>query len=359
MKLLDRYLLGQFAKNLLLILCSLISIYLLVDFFERIDNFLEAQKGFGVAVQYFLLKIPQIYDQMMPICILLAGIITMGVLNYHHEFVALKAGGISVSRIVTPLLVGATLITLLNVGVGQWLLPPTVSATNRIYYEGVQNKVPSGINRNGRIYYHGRQGIYSFRRPNPRKNHFLDFSYVTWDSTYQTAMLLSAKSADWQDGQWTFTEGQLKKRRENGEYAITLFKDLRHDLPETPEIFFVPEYKVNEYSLSQLYGQAREAQRHGDDSGWIDLHRRISFICLGLPLLLLGIPVLLAVQQRRGRDLALAIPVSCGIAFAAWGWWSMAQSLAKTGSISPALLSWSIHLAAASVGLFFIRRQDR
>jgi len=44
MKLLDRYLMAQFAKNLALVICSLIAIYLLVDFFERMDNFLEAKK---------------------------------------------------------------------------------------------------------------------------------------------------------------------------------------------------------------------------------------------------------------------------------------------------------------------------
>ncbi len=359
MKLLDRYLLGQFIRNLLLVLSSLISIYLLVDFFERIDNFMEAHKGFGLLAEYFFFKIPMIYDQMMPVCILLAGIITLGLLSRHHEFVALKAAGISSARIIAPLLGGAALVTLLGVAVNQWLLPPTIAATNRIYFQEVQNRIPTGIDRNGRIYYHGRQGIYSFRRPNPTKNHFVNFSYLAWDDDYRLRLLLTAATADWQPGQWSFADGQIKQPKKGGDYAIELFKEKRLPLPETPEDFFVPDYKIEEYSLSGLYQRALAAAAEGDPTGWVDLHRRLSFIFLGLPLLLLGIPVLLAVQRQRGRDLALAIPMSCGIAFAAWGWWSMAQSLAKAVTLNPVLLSWSIHLLAGGLGLFFIRRQDR
>ena len=77
MTLLDRYLLKQFIKNFLLVLISLVSIYLLIDFFEKIDNFSDAGKPTSLAIKYLLLKIPIIYDQLLPVCILLAGIITL------------------------------------------------------------------------------------------------------------------------------------------------------------------------------------------------------------------------------------------------------------------------------------------
>ena len=47
MILLDRYLFKQFSRNLLLVLAGLVTIYLLIDFFERIDDFIEARKSFG------------------------------------------------------------------------------------------------------------------------------------------------------------------------------------------------------------------------------------------------------------------------------------------------------------------------
>ena len=40
MILLDRYIFMQFFKNIMLVLAALVTIYLLIDFFERIDNFI-------------------------------------------------------------------------------------------------------------------------------------------------------------------------------------------------------------------------------------------------------------------------------------------------------------------------------
>ena len=50
MSLLDRYLLGQFWRNLLLVATALAAIYMLIDFFERVDNFLEAGKSIGLTI---------------------------------------------------------------------------------------------------------------------------------------------------------------------------------------------------------------------------------------------------------------------------------------------------------------------
>ena len=58
MILLDRYLFKQFTKIMMLVLTALVAIYLLIDFFERIDDFIQAQKSFSLAIKYFLLKIP-------------------------------------------------------------------------------------------------------------------------------------------------------------------------------------------------------------------------------------------------------------------------------------------------------------
>lgn len=359
MKLLDRYLLGQFFRYLLLILCSLIAVYLLIDFFERMDNFMEAGKPFNLAGKYFLCKIPKIYDLMVPVCLLLAGVTTLGMLNRNHEFVALKAAGISVSRIVTPLLMGAIMVTGLNIVINQWLLPPTSTAANRIFYEEVLNRIPTGIVRNGRIYHHGPDGVYSFKRPNPKRNHYLNFSYAAWGDDYQVKMLLNAKTAVWKDGRWIFRNGQIKQLTADNKFSIELFKRTELPLRETPDTFFVPTYKSDEYSISELYLRAVEQEEYGERSGWMDFHKRISFIFLGLPLLMIGIPVLLAVQERRGRDLALAIPISCGLAFGAWGWWSMAQSVAKNVTIPSSILLWSIHIIAGGIGFYFIKRQDR
>ncbi len=358
MKLLDRYLMAQFAKNLVLVLCSLIAIYLLVDFFERVDNFLEAKKSIGLAVKYLLLKLPFMYVQLIPVCILLAGVITLGLLNQHFEFMALQASGISVIRIIRPLLVAAALFTLLTVAVGQWVLPATTAATNRIWYEEVNRQIPKGIIRDGRTYFRGNEGIFSFVRPHPGKNEFLNFSFAAYDAEHGLTTLLTAESATWEGGVWLLKNGQEKQRTDNGSFSVTIFKDLAPAFAEQPDEFFVPPYKIEEISYSKLLRQAVDTKVSNHES-LMEFHHRSSYAFLGIPLLLLGIPVLLAVHKHKGRDLALAIPVSSGMAFAAWGAWSASQSLAKAATLPPGIASWSIHLLTIALGCFLLKRYNQ
>lgn len=359
MKLLDRYLMAQFAKNLLLVLCGLVAIYLLVDFFERVDNFLAAGKSVGFTLKYLLFKTPAIAEQLIPACILLAGIITLGVLNRHFEFMALMAGGVSVFRIIRPLLVAAGLVTLLGVAVGQWLIPPTTAETNRIWHEEVNEQIPRGVIRDGRTYFRGTDGIFSFSRPNPAKAEFRNFNFARYNETEGLTMLLTAQRASWQKGTWRFRDGQIKEFSSTGQLSVRNFATLSHDFPEKPEDFFMPPYKIKELSYSRLFREASADDDGAASEARLEFHQRFSYIFLGLPLLLVGIPVLLSVHKNRGRDLALAIPLSCGMAFVAWGAWSAGQSLARTTTLPPGLASWAIHVLAAGLGLFLIHRHNR
>ncbi|MBU0730590.1 MAG: LptF/LptG family permease [Proteobacteria bacterium] len=343
---------------LFLVLCSLVTIYLLVDLFERIDDFLAAKKPISLVIKYLFLKIPLMFDQLIPVCILLAGVITLGLLNRNNEFLALNAGGICVSRIVRPLIFSSLLFTLITMAMGQWVLPSTLTATNKIWYEDIRDIAPKGIYHDGYGYYKGLDGIYSFTRINPKSSKFRDFAYCMFDRNYRLSLLINAETAEWKDGTWFFENGLTKKQTATDDYTITSFEQLSLDLPESPEDFFLPDYKKGEMSLTQLYEKAQLNALHDDQLAWSDFHQRLSYIFLGFPLIFLGIPVLLAFQQKKGRDLALAIPASCGLAFAAWGWWSAAQSLVKATYLSPMIASWSLHIIACILGLVMIKRKD-
>jgi len=359
MKLLDRYLFIQFCKHLLLVLASLVSIYLLVNFFERLDNFLEAGKSAGLLARFLLLKIPLMCEQLLPVGLLLAGIITLGLLNHHHELLALTAAGIPVTRITRPLLGGAVVVTLLFLASSQWLLPPTAATTNRIWFEEVKQEIPRGIERNGKTFFRGEAGIYAFSRPDPHLNSFRAFSYTAWNEKFEAMLVLFAQQAEfWPDG-WSFTSGQIKRRKPTGGYEVKNFEHLTMPLPEEPANFFRPENRQGELSLSQLYHNAMSGQGRAGREAWLTFHQRLSYLLLGLPLLLLGLPMLLLAHRKLGHDLTLAIPISSGLAFAAWGWWSASQALAAGTQASPALIAWSMHILASGLGAILIRQQNR
>ena len=359
MLLLNRYILTQFIRIFSTVAAGFAAIYILIDFFEKIDKFMEAGKPLSLVFQFFLLSIPFIIDQLGPVLILLSGVITIGLLNHHHELTALKAGGIPLRAIIKPVLTGGMLCTLLFLIMAQWVLPATISSTNTIWYENVKGMVPLGIFRNGRYYYKGHEGFYSFARPNPRQSVFLNFSYSSWTEPYGLNTLISAESAEWKDQQWVLHNGQTQVRTEGNSYQTTLFTEKKISLTETPADFFVPEYEASELSITALY-QRIHTQRMQEDKvkAWADFYSRISYTLLGLPLLLLGLPVLLISYQKWGRDLSIAIPASCGLAFVAWGLWGALQSLARADYINPLLAAVIVHLLFGGAGLFLLHKQN-
>jgi len=358
--LLDRYLVSQFLRNIFLVLAAFTVIYLLVDFFERIDNFYEAGKSTSLAFQYFALRIPEIVEQLMPICILLAGILTLGLLSHQNELIALQAGGIGVHRIMMPILGAGFCAALAVMAAGQWLMPVTVAAANRIWFEDVQQRVPKGIYRYPRFYYKGQEGFYTYKTYDPHEKRFENFSYSAWDENHLLVFSIYANIALWQkDGGWSFDEGQLKEKQAGGDFAVSTFARTTYALPDTPEQLFIPEYREGELSLVGLYKEAQKKKQHGDLSTLQKFHYRLSYIFLGLPLLLAGLPIVLIVHRRWGRDLSLAIPASCVLAFLAWFSWGTLQSFAGAAYLHPIFAAWVVHFLVGGMGIFTIRQQAK
>lgn len=360
MILLHRYILKQFFIYIIMVAAALVAIYQLIDFFEKIDNFNDHGIAIHIALKFFFLNTPFILDLFEPILILLAGIITLGILNNSNELRALKACGIPQMRILKPIIAGAVLVSVLFLILAQWLLPKTISATNAIWYEKVQGKVPLGIYREGRYYYQGKEGFYSFEWPETKTFSFHNFSYSRWNREFHLQFMLSADNCEWSEKGWIFHNGQIQTRQENGSYAYKIFSDFTMNLPEKPEQFFVPEYRSAELSLTGLYHDAHiQKSTEETTTAWANFFGRLSYILLGLPLLFLGLPVLLLSFQKWGRDLAIAIPASCILAFIAWGIWGALQSLAKAGYFPPLLAASVVHVIFSATGIFLLYLQDR
>lgn len=360
MILLSRYLLAQFTLNFLTVSTAFVAIYLLVDFFEKIDKFTSHGGTMAMALKFFFLNIPFILDQLGPVLILLSGVITLGILNHNNELRALKAGGTPLKTIVRPIVVGSLLLTLIFLAAAQWLLPTTIATTNKIWYEQLQGKVPLGIYRSGRYFYKGKEGFYSFQWPEKKELSFSNFSYSRWNKEYTLDLMLSAEQADWLDGEWHFHDGQTQSRQKDSTFIYSTFADKKMTLPESPEAFFIPEYKSAEMSVTDLFRDANSKTTAEETIiSLANFFSRISYIFLGVPLLLLGLPILMISYQKWGRDLAIAIPASCMLAFVAWGFWGALQSFARAGYIPPYISAAVIHLIFAAAGIFLLYQQDK
>jgi len=144
MSLLHRYVLRRFIYCYLLSATGLIGIFLVVDFFERIDEFIRRDVPYSDLVFYFIYKIPGIAFYMAPQAVLLATVITLAVLARDNEIIAMKAGGIGIVGITLPILGAALVVALLVLASNEYLAPIATKKMNYIFKVKVQGNPAYG-----------------------------------------------------------------------------------------------------------------------------------------------------------------------------------------------------------------------
>lgn len=117
MGIISRYIALTWLRLLLLCQGSFLAIYLVLDMMERIPRFLRYGGALGDILGFFLWKVPEMVSQTASFSVLMATLLTLGLLSRNSEIVAMRACGLSLGRISLPMLLlgaAASLLLLVN-----------------------------------------------------------------------------------------------------------------------------------------------------------------------------------------------------------------------------------------------------
>jgi lipopolysaccharide export system permease protein len=144
MKILHRYFLRLLVSNLLVATTTFILLFVLFDFFDRIDNILKEDVSASLIAEYFLLKIPQMITWVLPIGMLVATLLTIGMLSKNSEFTAMRASGAPVHWLVLPVIWVSLGLSLFSLIFGETVVPYTERRSREIYVEVTANETFGG-----------------------------------------------------------------------------------------------------------------------------------------------------------------------------------------------------------------------
>src|SRR6266508_3908694 len=94
--------LRELVKAFGMCLSGLMTVYLVVDFFEKIRRFIRYDVELATLAEYFALRMPAIFFQIAPLAVLMATLLTLGVFSRNREITAMRSCGISLPRIAAP-----------------------------------------------------------------------------------------------------------------------------------------------------------------------------------------------------------------------------------------------------------------
>ncbi|MDX1660796.1 MAG: LptF/LptG family permease [Gemmatimonadota bacterium] len=155
---LDRYVLWQFLKTLVLAQISLTIITTLVHLMDHINVYLDRNAAWGDVATYYLMQLPYTNLLTLPMSMLIATVLTMGELGRHGELTAMKASGISLYRTAAPLFAFGLVTSVGVLLVGETVVPEINQRSNVVYDQEILGRQVEYENYRGSFVYQNTDG---------------------------------------------------------------------------------------------------------------------------------------------------------------------------------------------------------
>ena len=359
MKIISRYVLFEFIKLVLLSIITLITLFVVINFFETIDEFIINHVPPSVCFRLYLFMLPQIFFLMAPNSILLATIVCISTLSRNHELTAMRAGGISLLSITTPILLVSLFITLIAIVSNEFITPFTNRKANYIQNIEIRKGKPRSIIQKNKIWYHSKNStIWNIEYLNPRTKTFKGVHIFFYESGNSLSLRLDASTAIYDGKYWIFEEAYIRNFNDLNSPESSYFKRAKYQFSEKPEDFFRIERKQNEMSLRHIHQYRQKLRNEGLDPTRydVDFHYKISypFICLIMPLI--GIPF--SLRPSRAGGMVFSCGLSIVVGFAYYYLFSMTISIGHGAALPPWLSAWGLNIIALAFGFHMLLTID-
>jgi lipopolysaccharide export system permease protein len=354
MKVLTKYITKEFIK--LQIFCQIIFIflYLVIDFVQKIDNFMNADvTKAGIIISYFLFEIPHIMIQMLPVATLISAIILFCLMKKHREIMAIKACGLSIIKLSQTLLIISLFISIFAFIVSESVVPYASSKSNEIWDIDVQKQDPTSFYGNDQIWYKSSDAIYWIKYFDSAKNIMEGPTLNFFDKNFRLNKRIEAKRGAWKDGKWILENGIVQEIKEDGSFSVKKFDSMPIVIPETPDTFRKRVKKPEEMTYSQLKAYSETVKNEGyNNTGYlVDMNVKIAFPFVSLVLTLLGIPI--ALKLNIG-GIPLAVAAGIGLSFFYYLILIVSSSLGHSGVFPPFLAAWTANLLFIFIGIYLM-----
>lgn len=360
MRIVDRYLLRGFVGPFLFCLSLFCVLFVIVDSFNNIDEFLRYHVSVKLILTYYAYLLPTLLVQIVPIAALVSILFILGDLNKHNELIAMRASGLSALHILAPFIFFSVVISFTVLLINEAVVPDA-AITSKAIYEGLIQKGKYSLNERAikNVTLLGRDHrLYYAREFEVTKQVLYDVSLIQDNAEREIESKITASRATYADGAWTFEDAiQFELDAEGdviGEPHIA--KKLVMRLDERPEDFIKQASQVEYMNTRQLRVMIKKLKGSGENllrGLKVDLHTKIAFPFITLIVMLIGAP--LAMRTGRGNAM-VGIGTSVCVVIAYYGMHSICVALGKGGQLPPVLSAWFANLAFTAIGVYLIRR---
>jgi LPS export ABC transporter permease LptG/LPS export ABC transporter permease LptF len=363
-RILDKYVVREFFSIFLLVLAGFIVLILVFTVFDLLKDILSHDIGWLIVGEYLINLIPYMLYTVAPLAVLIAVLVTFGVLNRNSEIIAMKASGISLYRLMIPILSIAAILSLSLFLFDQYYLPQA-NRKQEALRNIIKGKPPQTVLHPEQNWIFGQQHpgepdrIFYYQFFDPERKEFANLSIFEFNpSTFALSRRIFAARAVWDPAtdSWSFLNGWQRdidgaNVSEYREFLKTSFAEIH----ESPGYFQKESKKAQEMNFGQLNRYIGDLSQSGFDTMRlrVELWHKLAYPLMAVVMAALAIPFALSMGRRgslTGIAMAIAVTLAYFIVDGLFG------ALGDVNYLPAALAAWSSDLLFGLVGGYLLLR---
>src|SRR5271156_4160754 len=363
--LLDDYVMREYATNFAIVLSSFSTLFLIFTFFELIGPIFKNRTPLITVGEYLINLIPFILYNVTPLCALVAVLVTFGAFNRTSDLPAMKSSGISLYRIIAPVLF-VTLLISAGLFIFDEFYLPAANRRQEALLSIIKDKPAQTFSRPDRQWISGQTNnageparIFYYQYFNAEKDTFANLTVFEFDpATFTLQRRIFAASAQWDPhvNNWVFDNGW--QRTFSGEtiasyqpFTVATFPEIR----EQP-VYFKKEYiPSQEMSYTELSRYITDLKQSGFDTKRlsVQLNKKIAYPLITLVMAILAIPFALSMGKKGSLT---GVATAIGLAITYWVVALIFESLGNVNTLPALLAAWTPDLLFGITGAYLLLR---
>jgi LPS export ABC transporter permease LptG len=299
-----------------------------------------------------------------PLAVLIAVLVTFGVLNRNSEIIAMKATGISLYRLVIPI-VSIALILAVGLFLFDQFYLPQANRKQEALRSTIKGHPPQTFLNPERQWIFGQSHtgepdhIFYYQFFDRDRQEFANMSVFELDpTTFAVSRHIFAARVLWDSeaGAWRFQNGWERdfdgaNQTNFREYINTSFSEIHED----PSYFSKEIVPSQEMNFGQLDHYIRDLSQSGFDTMRlrVALWHKLAYPLIAVVMAMLAIPFALS-MGRRGSLTGIAIAVAVAISY--WVVNGLFESMGNVAYLPAPLAAWSSDILFGLAGGYLLLR---
>lgn len=356
---LDFYIIKKFLGTFFFSIALIISISIVFDFSENVDEFIEKNAPTkAIIFDYYLNFIPYFANLFSPLFIFISVIFFTSKMASNTEIIAILASGISFRRLLRPYIISALLLSILSFYLNNFLIPESNKARLNFRYTYIKNafrntdrNIHMQLDTNSYAYFESYNaptdvGVkFSLERFNSDGGlaYKLISDYVKWDTTKNLWSIQNYYEREIRGGKEIIRKGLFKD-------TVLNMKPEEFSRRDT-DVEMLDYYELNREIAAEKFKGTKMVVFYE-----IEKYKRYAFPFAALILTLIGV----AIASRKVRGgIGMHIGVGLLISFSFILFMKISQTFATNGGLHPMLAMWIPNVVYGLLALYLLKKAPK